>query len=92
MCRRTHSPTRLDLQGATIKLIEKITTGPDWGDEYQSVTIEHYASDDDMTHKIKAFETLSGKTYKRAKTFTGETAWMDANRHYGDIFFQVKNG
>lgn len=75
-----------------MRLVDKITTGPDFTDENHSVTIEHYASDDDFTHKVKSFYTLSQKAHTRAKTFRGETAHMDAERLYHDIYFEVKYG
>lgn len=73
-----------------MKLIKRVVTGPPGTNEYHSVAIEHYASEDDFTHQVKAFYGLSGKSYKRAKTFKGETAWSDAERYYDDIYYEIR--
>lgn len=73
--------------------------------EYESVTVVHevadlYSERDDWTfedgaHRVRAYYPMTGKAYKgkvykRARTFKGETAWMDAERLYGDVVNEVR--
>lgn len=41
-------------------------------------------------HRVRAFYTDDHKSYARAKTFKGETAWMKAERLFDDLVFQAQ--
>ena len=43
-------------------------------------------------HKVTATHLLAQKSWKRAKTFYGETAWSDATRLYDDYCFELARG
>lgn len=44
----------------------------------------------DGAYRVKA--TVNGKSYRRARTFYGETAWMDGQRLFDDIVSDVEYG
>jgi hypothetical protein len=44
----------------------------------------------DGAYRVKA--TAGGRSYRRARTFYGETAWMDGERLFGDIVNEVRYG
>jgi len=52
----------------------------------------------DGVHRVKAWHTATGEAYKsriykgRARTFKGETAWMDGQRLFDDIVNEVRYG
>ena len=44
----------------------------------------------DGAYRVRA--TVGGRSYRRARTFYGETAWMDGQRLFGDIIGDVERG
>lgn len=93
------------MKGMTLE--QRIITGPPNTNENHSVVIEHWVgpltTPDGFTHvsgkhTVKAYHGLSGKAYQgrvykgRAKTFKGETAWMNAERLFDDLVFEVRRG
>lgn len=45
---------------------------------------------DDGAYRVRS--EAGGKSYRRAKTFYGETAWMDGQRMFNDIISEVECG
>lgn len=78
---------------------DRVTVGPDWSDVHHNVTVTRSVADlQEVGHgvwregawKVTAKYTLSGKSYRRARTFKGETAWADSQRMFDDIVLEVR--
>lgn len=79
------------------RVVEKTTVGS--GDENGSITVTHvegdYRTPDGFyhyggVHKVTAVHTLSGRSYARAKTFKGESAWSNAERLFEDLVWKIR--
>ena len=77
------------------KETERLTVGPPGTNENHSVTVTTERRDDRMgyeEYRVGAIWGLAQKCHTRKRTFKGETAHMDADRHFGDIVSKVRYG
>ena len=79
---------------------QRVTVGPAGTDENHSVTVlwefadledtQAHVTWEDGAHRVSAKYSLSGRAYKRARTYKGETAWMHAQRDFDDITTEIR--
>lgn len=76
---------------------ETVVSGS-WGEDRPDVLVIHETADirdprggwtyREGAHRVRSFR--GGRSFKRLRTFYGETAWMDAERMFSDIVAEVR--